>query len=200
MKFTNKNVFEASRHAISPEACLKERRKNMAPIILDIRSQEDYKSRHLVGAYSFPGEYLKDNLNQIPPYAQIILYGDNDDERTIGFVRLLVENKFSDVSYVMGGAEKLLSALSAAEDEVILGDLPKEEWPKRIETILNEKVRPTLASDGGGLSVIKIEEDRVFINYEGACRGCASAATGTLNFIRHTLSTSLNHEIEVISA
>lgn len=172
----------------------------MPPIILDIRSQEEYKVSHLVGAYSFPGEYLKDNLNQIPPYAQIILYGGSDDDKTIDYVKLLVDNKFSDVSYVTGGVEQLLSALSAAEDEVILSDLPREEWAKKIESILDEKVRPTLASDGGGLTILKIEEDKVFINYEGACRGCASAATGTLNFIRHTLSTSLNHEIEVISA
>ncbi len=200
MKFTNNNVFEPEKHAIEPEVCLKERRKNMPPIILDIRTQDDYKTGHLVGAYSFPGEYLKDNLNQIPPYAQVILYGDADEENTISYIKLLVENKFSDVSYVSGGVEKLLAALNAAEDEVILDNLPKEEWSKRIESILDEKVRPTLAADGGGLSLLKIEEDKVYINYEGACKGCASAATGTLNFIRNTLSTSLNHEIEVISA
>lgn len=200
MKFTNKNVFDPVKHAIEPEVCLKERRKQMPPIILDIRSQDDYKERHLVGAYSFPGEYLKDNLMQIPPYAQIILYGDSDEERTIGFVKLLFENKFSDVSYVTGGIDKLLEALNNTNDEVILDTLPKEEWPQRIEAVLDEKIRPTLAADGGGLSVLKIEEDKVFINYEGACKGCASAATGTLNFIRNTLSTSLNHEIEVISA
>ncbi len=200
MKFTNKNVFEPTKHAIEPEVCLKERRKNMPPIILDIRTQDDYKVSHLIGAYSFPGEYLKDNLNQIPPYAQIILYGGADNEETIEFVKLLVDSKFSDVSYVNGGVEKLLAALNSADDEVILTSLPKEEWPQKIEAILNEKVRPTLAADGGGLSVLKIEEDKVFINYEGACRGCASAATGTLNFIRNTLSTSLNHDIEVIQA
>ncbi len=200
MKFTNKNVFDASKHTIEPEACLKERQKNMPPIILDIRSQDDYKTSHLVGAYSFPGEYLKENLTQIPPYAQVILCGDGDNEQTLGFVKLLVDNGFSDVSCVNGGNEKLLAALDASQDEVILKSLPKTEWADKIEGVLNEKVRPKLAADGGGLSVLKIEEDKVFINYEGACNGCASAATGTLNFIRNTLSTTLNHEIEVISA
>ena len=200
MKFTNKNVFEASKHTIEPEVCLKERQKNMPPIILDIRSQDDYKASHLVGAYSFPAEYLKDNLTQIPPYAQVILCGDNDNEQTLSLVKLLVDNGFSDVSCVNGGNEKLLAALDASADEVILDSLPKTEWPEKIESVLNEKVRPKLAADGGGLSDLKIEEDKVFINYEGACQGCASAATGTLNFIRNTLSTTLNHEIEVISA
>lgn len=200
MKFTNKNIFDPTKHVIEPEVCLKERRKNMPPIILDIRSQDHYKVSHLVGAYSFPGDYLKENISQIPPYAQVVLCGDGDNEQTVGFVKLLVDNGFTDVSYVNGGNEKLLAALNASQDEVILDNLPKAEWAVKIEHVLNEKIRPTLAADGGGLSLIKIEEDKVYINYEGACQGCASAATGTLNFIRNTLSTSLNHEIEVISA
>ena len=55
---------------------------------------------------------------------------------------------------------------------------------QKIEDVLDKKVRPALASDGGGLKVIKIENDTVFINYQGACNGCASAATGTLQFIK----------------
>jgi len=200
MKFTNENVFDKQRHSIEPEACLKERKKNMPPIILDIRSQSDYEKNHLVGAYSFPAEFIKDNISQIPPYAQIILYGDEDNDKTADSVKLLLDNRFTDVSFVKGGVEKLLDALHNSDEEVILKDLPKDEWESKIEDVLSEKVRPTLAADGGGLKVLKIETDKVYINYEGACRGCASAATGTLNFIKNTLSTSLNHEIQVISA
>ncbi|MCP4751538.1 MAG: hypothetical protein GY866_11640 [Proteobacteria bacterium] len=200
MKFTNKNVFDQSKHTIDAEACLNERKKNMPPIILDIRTQDDYKKEHLVGAHSFPAEYLKDNMTQIPPYAQIILYGDENDDQTAENVKLLIDNRFTDVSLVQGGIGQLLSTLKDSKDELILADLPKEEWEGKIEGVLNEKVRPTLAADGGGLQVVKIEGDKVYINYEGACSGCASAATGTLNFIRQTLSTSLNHEIEVIQA
>jgi Fe-S cluster biogenesis protein NfuA/rhodanese-related sulfurtransferase len=200
MKFTNKNVFEAERHAIQPEQCLKERKKKMPPIILDIRSKEDYANDHLIGSYSFPEEHLKTNLTQIPPYAQVILYADSDDQKTVESVKLLVDNKFTDVSYVEGGLEKLLAAIKDSKEEIILSDFPEEEWSAKIESILNEKIRPVLASDGGGLEVVKIEKDQVFINYQGACQGCASAATGTLNFIKNTLSTSLNHEIDVVMA
>ena len=200
MKFTNKNVFEASRHEITPEQCLKERKKNMPPIILDIRSQDDYKAQHLIGAYSLPVEKLENSLTQIPPYAQVILYADGNDENTAKSVELMVKNKFTDVSYVKGGVEKLMEAIKNADDEIILGDFPEEQWEAKIEGVLNEKIRPTLAADGGGLQVVKIEKEKVHIHYEGACRGCASAATGTLNFIRNTLSTSLNHEIDVIMA
>lgn len=200
MKFTNNNVFEASRHAIEAQKCLNERKKNMPPIILDIRSKEAYAEKHLVGAYSFPESFLKNNLNQIPPYAQVILYGDENDENTAESVKNMVENKFTDVSFVKGGVDQLLETLKSSAEEVILADLPEDQWEGQIESVLNEKIRPTLAADGGGLQVVKIEKEKVHIHYEGACRGCASAATGTLNFIRNTLSTSLNHDIEVIMA
>lgn len=200
MKFTNKNVFDPEKHEIKPEQCLIERKKNMPPIILDIRSPEDYKKRHLVGAYSFPVERLQNNLTQIPPYAQIILYADGNDALTAKSVELMVKNKFSDVSYVKGGIEKLFDAIKNSRDEVVLSDLPEEQWEAKIEDVLNERIRPTLAADGGGLQIVRIEKDRVHIHYEGACHGCASAATGTLNYIRNTLSTSLNHEIDVVMA
>jgi len=200
MKFVNKNVFDQSRHVIDPIICLKERKKNTPPIILDIRPQDEYKVGHLIGAYSLPAEFLQSNLSQIPPYAQIVLYGDEKDDSTVEQVELLVNNKFSDVSFVKGGYAELAEALKNAKDEMILANIPKEEWPTIIEKVLNDKVRPTLAADGGGLSVIKIEEDNVYINYEGACSGCASAATGTLSFIKNALSISLNHDINVISS
>ncbi len=200
MKFVNNNVFDKSRHEIDSKKCLDERKKNMPPIILDLRSQDDYKAEHLIGAHSIPAEALNNNINQIPPYAQIILYADADDEKTAESAKMLVENKFSDVSFVKGGISGLLKELEDSKDEVILSKVPKEEWPKKIEDVLTDKVRPTLASDGGGLEVVKIDEDKVYINYQGACNGCASAATGTLNFIKNTLSISLNHEIEVIMA
>ncbi|MBU2511809.1 NifU family protein [bacterium] len=200
MKFTNNNVFDAARHEIEASKCLIERKKNMPPIILDIRSQDDYKNDHLIGAYSFPDEHLKNNLTQIPPYAQVILYADEDDAKTSESVKLMVENKFTDVSYVKGGIKSILKTLRESKDEIILSELPEDQWEGKIEGVLNDKIRPTLAADGGGLQVVKIEKDKVHIHYEGACRGCASAATGTLNFIRNTLCTSLNHEIDVVMA
>jgi Fe-S cluster biogenesis protein NfuA/rhodanese-related sulfurtransferase len=200
MKFTNQNVFDAARHEIEPEQCLKERKKKMPPIILDIRSKEEYAKEHLIGSYSFPEEYLKSNLTQIPPYAQVILYADENDQKTADAVKLMVDNKFTDVAYVKGGIQKLLSALKESNDEIILSSFPESEWQEKIENTLDEKIRPVLASDGGGLQVVKIEKDKVYIHYQGACQGCASAATGTLNFIRNTLSTSLNHEIDVVMA
>jgi len=200
MKFVNKNDFDESNHAIEAKEVLEERRKPTAPIILDVRSKDDYDGNHLVGAHSLPPELLKTTFKQIPLYAKIILYGDAEDAKTAESAKLLVDNRFNDVSFVKGGLDNIMAALESSPDEIVLANIPEEEWGAKIEDVLTEKVRPTLASDGGGLTVAKIDGAKVYINYQGACSGCASAATGTLNYIRHTLSTALNHDIEVIMA
>ncbi len=45
---------------------------------------------------------------------------------------------------------------------------------KRVEAAL-EEVRPMLEADGGGIDLVKIEDDVVFVRLKGACHGCPSA-------------------------
>ena len=199
MKFTNKNDFKEEDYAINAESCLGFRKSSMPPIILDLRSQNDYQKEHLIGAHSIPAEFLQDNLRKIPPYAKVILYSD-DDQKSIKSAQLLWENKYNNISYVTGGLKSLMETLRASGNEIFLADLPEDQCKGKIEEVLNEKVRPALAADGGGLEINKIEGASVYIHYQGACAGCASSTTGTLNFIKSALSVSLNYEIEVIAS
>ena len=197
MKYTNQNVFDAKQYALNADTCLIQRKKTgTQPIIIDLRSPEDYSANHLIGAHSLPATYLKDYIQQLPPYAKIIVYADRD-EVAIESLKLLKEHNFSDIHYVIGGYAEIMKALKAAKDEVFLSDFPEEDWEVQIERVLAEKVRPALAADGGGLKIEKVENGEVYIHYEGACSGCPSAKTGTLNFIKNALRISLNHDIDV---
>lgn len=49
-----------------------------------------------------------------------------------------------------------------------------------IKNILDENVAPYLEGDGGGLSIERIENNVVYINYQGACGSCSMGSTGTL--------------------
>ncbi|MCM1223905.1 MAG: NifU family protein, partial [Lachnospiraceae bacterium] len=61
-----------------------------------------------------------------------------------------------------------------------------EELLKPVEISLN-KVRPMLVQDGGNVTLLKIENGKVFVRLEGACKGCPSSAQ-TLKFgIERTL-------------
>ncbi len=46
---------------------------------------------------------------------------------------------------------------------------------KKINQLLDQKVRPALAGDGGGLQVLGIEGFTVKIRYQGACGSCPSS-------------------------
>ena len=62
----------------------------------------------------------------------------------------------------------------------------------KIDEILDRTVRPGLQADGGDLDVISIEGNQVKIAYQGACGGCPSATTGTLEAIENILRHELN--------
>jgi Fe-S cluster biogenesis protein NfuA len=47
---------------------------------------------------------------------------------------------------------------------------------ERIERVLDQKVRPDLEADGGGIELVGIDPDRIVqVRLTGACQGCASS-------------------------
>jgi Fe-S cluster biogenesis protein NfuA len=90
-------------------------------------------------------------------------------------------------------------ALIPAEKEVKINE-NEDELIKKINEILNQRVRPYLASDGGGLQVLGVEGNKVMIRYQGACGSCPSSISGTLAAIEGLLKRDLNPSLEVIAA
>jgi len=70
----------------------------------------------------------------------------------------------------------------------------------KINDILDQKVRPALAGDGGGLQVLGVEGFKVKIRYQGACGTCPTAISGTLMAIEGLLKKDINPALEVESA
>ncbi len=79
---------------------------------------------------------------------------------------------------------------AAASDDPKLGE---------IEAILDERIRPYLAGDGGWLEVIELAGNTLKIRYEGACGSCPSSLTGTLMAIENMIKEEIDPEIEVIA-
>ena len=71
------------------------------------------------------------------------------------------------------------------------------ERVKRIEQVLDAHVRPALASDGGGLDLVDLKDDDLFVQYHGACGSCSSSIGGTLNFIQDSLNNHLQTHLAV---
>lgn len=68
-----------------------------------------------------------------------------------------------------------------------------------INALLDERIRPYLASDGGWLEVLELEDKTLKIRYEGACGSCPSSLTGTLMAIENMIKEEIDPEIEVVA-
>ncbi len=71
---------------------------------------------------------------------------------------------------------------------------------KQINTILDQRVRPALAGDGGGLEVLGLDGYTVKIRYQGACGSCPSSISGTLMAIENLLKRDIHPAIRVVAA
>jgi Fe-S cluster biogenesis protein NfuA len=69
----------------------------------------------------------------------------------------------------------------------------------RINEILDERIRPALAGDGGWLEVLSLKENTLNIRYQGACGSCPSSLSGTLMAIEGMIRQEVDPEIEVVA-
>jgi len=86
------------------------------------------------------------------------------------------------------------------EKEVEVSEESQDELLMLINELLDQKVRPALAGDGGGLEVVGVEGYTVKIRYQGACGTCPSAISGTLMAIEGLLRRDINEALEVVAA
>lgn len=86
----------------------------------------------------------------------------------------------------VGGA---IAAAAAADDPKV----------REIEALLDDRIRPYLAGDGGWLEVVELAGNTLKIRYEGACGSCPSSLTGTLMAIENMIKDEIDSEIEVIA-
>jgi len=77
--------------------------------------------------------------------------------------------------------------------------LDDDEKLNRINALLEERIRPGLAGDGGGIEIISLEGNTLQISYHGACGSCPSSTSGTLNYIEGLLQAEVSPSIRVVS-
>jgi Fe-S cluster biogenesis protein NfuA len=75
----------------------------------------------------------------------------------------------------------------------------KVEALKKINEIIDLRIKPALAGDGGGLEVLGLEDNTLTIRYQGACGTCPSSIRGTLVAIENLLRREVNEDLSVIS-
>ncbi|MDR3610950.1 MAG: NifU family protein [Ignavibacteriaceae bacterium] len=85
------------------------------------------------------------------------------------------------------------------EKERVPGNDDSSAMLKEINKLIDERVRPALANDGGGLEVLGLDGNVVTIRYQGACGSCPSSISATLTAIAGLLKRDIDPSIEVIA-
>lgn len=74
----------------------------------------------------------------------------------------------------------VLAGSDPAVDPAVLDDLPApEDIRDRVEAVLRDEINPAVASHGGYIDLVGVEQNQVFIRMGGGCQGCGMA-TATL--------------------
>jgi Fe-S cluster biogenesis protein NfuA len=71
--------------------------------------------------------------------------------------------------------EVLLSEVPPISDEVKRATPPAEEIKSRVEKVLEDLINPAIASHGGHVSVVNVDENNVVLEFAGGCHGCGMA-------------------------
>jgi len=99
--------------------------------------------------------------------------------------------------YVLIKAAERLTPVPAAPAQAPFSTCGLFEKVKRIEAVLDQHVRPALASDGGGLDLVDLQGDELLVQYHGACGSCSSSVGGTLQFVQDSLNNHLGAALTV---
>jgi Fe-S cluster biogenesis protein NfuA len=93
------------------------------------------------------------------------------------------------MEHFMSGAPLLNAAKSEQSDADEFFDAADAETVATIKELIETRVRPAVANDGGDITFRGFKDGIVFLNMKGACAGCPSS-TATL---RHGIQNLLRH-------
>jgi Fe-S cluster biogenesis protein NfuA len=95
-----------------------------------------------------------------------------------------------------GNGNKAAAAAVGGAIAAAASDDPKLH---QINELLDERIRPYLAGDGGWLEVLELADNQLSIRYEGACGSCPSSLSGTLMAIENMIKEEIDPEITVVA-
>ncbi len=73
-----------------------------------------------------------------------------------------------------------------------------EELTEPVKSAI-EKIRPSLALDGGDINFIAVKNSKVFVQLKGACIGCASNSNTLEHGVQKQLRIDIHPELVVIN-
>lgn len=131
-------------------------------------------------------------------------FGDNDShlyrffEFLMSFHHSIIgdaKSSYGDEKVSPDFEKDYLSSNETVYDYEKLGEftnLSKEVKYDQVKMIFDRLIRPHLQRDGGDVSLAFVGDDMVAVTYSGACTGCGSALTSTMDYIQNVLRKELH--------
>ncbi len=77
-------------------------------------------------------------------------------------------------------------------------DMTPFKFAKEIERVLDESVRPQLATDGGDLEIVDIKDQLVYCRFKGACAECVGSNRTLKMLVEQALKDRVDERIRVV--
>ena len=121
-----------------------------------------------------------------PSFVAVSIKGENWKKAKPDILGVLMDHFTSGRPAIL---EAVVEAPKKSDDD--------NELVQQIKEILEEKVRPAVARDGGDVIFDSFEDGVVFLNLQGACAGCPSAVYTLKNGIENLLKYYVPEVTEV---
>ncbi len=74
-----------------------------------------------------------------------------------------------------------------------------EDLKLPVSTIIENKIAPMLAQDGGAISLIDIINGKVYIQLQGACVGCSASGSTLKYVVEKELKSAIHPELIIVN-
>ena len=88
-------------------------------------------------------------------------------------------------------------AVMAGDDEVAYGEGEEDEISAQIKELIDTRVRPAVAQDGGDIIFRGFEDGVVYLHMQGSCSGCPSSTATLKHGIENMLRYYVPEVVEV---
>lgn len=74
-----------------------------------------------------------------------------------------------------------------------------EDLLSPVNSIIEKKIAPMLARDGGAIQLLAIKNARVFVQLQGACVGCSASGSTLKYVVEKELKSAIHPDLEIVN-
>lgn len=74
-----------------------------------------------------------------------------------------------------------------------------EDLQEPVNNIIEKKISPMLARDGGAIELLDIKNAKVYIQLKGACVGCSASGSTLKYVVKKELKSAIHPDLKIIN-